>query len=402
MTTKYSFLFGAIVSILIISCSKMNDLHMDYLLEGERIYVGRPDSVHAASGLNRVELLYWVSDPKSKKMKVYWNNDQDSLMVDIPDLAVNEPGKIEINNLEPKNYNFKIITYNDKWKNPSIPFEVLVEVYSENFLKRVFPRRIEYANFLTPESVYVSLYKPTDMSIGSVITYTNLAGTDVRVTVSTDTNFVVLDNFKENLKISTSFLPSKNALDTLYSAPIEFTEIDLLLDQSLFNRWNPPGIPYMDIGSAYSIEKMWDNNNATFYIAGGPSGTVLPLPHDFTFDLGQEKRITRFRQWQRLTTSILYGEQQVKRFELWGSNSPDVTADLSDWVLLGSFEVKKPPTGTDLLAAAQEGHNFLIIGAPPVRYIRYRILELFKNNGAMALGEIKFYSPDTNDSTPVQ
>lgn len=395
MTTKYSsFLLGTIASILIISCSKMNDLHMEYLLEGERVYVGQVDSVHTASGLNRIELLYWVSDPKSKKMKVYWNNDQDSLMVDIPDIAVNRPGKIEINNLEPKNYNFRIITYNDKWKNPSIPFEVLVEVYSENFLKRLFPRRIEYANFLTPESVYVSFYKPTDMSIGSVITFTNLAGTDVRVTVSTDTTFVVLDNFKENLKISTSFLPFKNALDTLYSSPKEFTEIDVLLNKSLIKRWNPTGIPYQDIGAAYSIEKIWDNNNSTFFISGPGTGKVLPYPYDFTFDLGQEKRITRFKQWQRMTTSILYGEQQVKRFELWGSSSPDVTANLTDWVLLGSFEVKKPPTGIDLVKAAQEGNNFMIVGAPPIRYIRYRVLELFSNKGAMTVGEISFYSPD--------
>ena len=231
------------------------------------------------------------------------------------------------------------------------------------------------------------------MSIGSVITYTNLAGTDVRVTVSTDTNFVVLDNFKENLKISTSFLPFKNALDTLYSSPKEFTEIDILLNKSLFKRWNPAGIPYKDLGAAYSIEKVWDNNYfGSFYIASGANSTS-PL-FDFTFDTGQEKRITRFKQWQRMTTSILYGEQQVKRFELWGSSSPDVTANLSDWVLLGSFEVKKPPTGTDLVKAAQEGNNFMVVGAPPVRYIRYRVLELFTNKGAMTVGELNFYSPD--------
>lgn len=395
MTTKYSsFIFGIIISILIVSCSKMNDLHMKYLLEGERIYVGQPDSVHALPGLNRVELSYWVSDPKSKKMKVFWNNDQDSLMIDIPALGVNEPGEIEINDLEAKNYNFKIITYNDKWMNPSLPFEVLVEVYSEGFLKKLFPRRIEYANFLTPESVYVSFYKPTDMSIGSVLNYTKLNGTEVEIIISTDTSFVVLDDYKENLKMHTSFLPFEDALDTLYSAPIKFTAIDVVLDKSLFKRWNPPGIPYKDIGGAYSIEKIWDNNNSTFFISGGGSGTVLPYPYDFTFDLGQEKRITRFKQWQRLTTSILYGEQQMKRFELWGSNSQDVTAELSDWVLLGSFEVKKPPTGANLLTAAQEGHNFLIFGAPPVRYIRYRVLELFKNSGAMTLGEIDFFSID--------
>lgn len=395
MNIKYSFfLFGIVISILIISCSKMNDLHMDYLLEGERVYVGQPDSVHALSGFNRVELQYWVSDPKAKKMKVYWNNDLDSLTVDIPTLAVNEPGKIEINNLEQKNYNFKIITCNDEWKNPSIPLEVLVEVYSDDYLKRLFPRRIEYANFLTPESVYVSLYKPTDMSIGSVLSYTKLDGTDVDVIISTDTKFVVLDDFKENLKMFTSFLPFKGALDTLYSAPKEFTEIDVILDKSLFKRWNPSGIPYSHLGTAYSIEKIWDNNNANFFVSGPGTGKILPYPYDFTFDLGQEKRITRFRQWQRLTTALLYGEQQIKRFELWGSSSSDVTADISDWVILGSFEVKIPPTGTNLLTAAQEGHNFIIVGAPPVRYIRYRVLELFTNKGAMTLEEINFYSPE--------
>jgi hypothetical protein len=66
-------------------------------------------------------------------------------------------------------------------------------------------------------------------------------------------------------------------------------------------------------------------------------------------------------------------------------------------VLLGSFEVKKPPTGANLLTVAQEGHNFIIVGAPPVRYIRYRVLELFANNGAMTLGEINFYSPAISD-----
>ena len=398
MTTKYSFfLFGAIVSFLTISCSKMNDLHMDYLLEGERIYVGQPDSVQASSGINRVELFYWVSDPKSKKMKVFWNNDEDSIMIDIPTLAVNEPGKIELNELEAKNYNFKIVTYNDKWMNPSLPFEVLVEVYSAEYVKRLFPRRIEYANFLTSESVYVSFAKPTDKSIGSVLNYTKLDGTEKTVVIPIDTSFVILDDFKEDLNLYTKFLPFEDALDTLHSIPKVFKEIDIALQKSLFKRWNPTGIPYKDIGSAYSIEKIWDNNNSTFFISGGGSGTKLPSPYDFTFDLGQEKRITRFRQWQRMTTSILYGEQQVKKFELWGSSSPNVTADIADWVLLGSFEVKKPPTGANLLTVAQEGHNFIIVGAPPVRYIRYRELELFANNGAMTLGEINFYSPAISD-----
>lgn len=401
MKTKYSiltigiFTIGLIFSIIFISCSKMNDLHMDYLLEGERVYVGQPDSVHILPGINRVELQYWVSDPKAKKMKVYWNNKLDSILTDIPYSDVNKPKILEIKNLEPKNYSFQIIVYNENWKNPSIPMEVITEVYSEKYLSRLFPRRIEYVNYLTPEKVYVNFYRSTDKSIESVITYTNLDGISVKTTVPNDESSVVLENFKGNLEVTTFFLPFEMALDTLHSVPEVFTEIDVILNKSLFARWNPPGIPYKDIGAAYSIEKIWDNNYfSTFFIAGGASGSVLPLPYDFTFDLGQEKRITRIKQWQRMTLSILYGEQQIKRFELWGSKTPDVTADLSTWTFLGTYAVKKPSDIADYEKYAKEGDSFMIVGSSPVRYIRYRVLELWKNNGAMSIGELNFYSPD--------
>lgn len=394
MKTKYSILIiSFILSVVFFSCSKMNDLHMDYLLEGEHIYVGKPDSVHVLPGINRLEFRYWVTDPKVKKMKVYWNNGLDSLMIDIPNTSVNEPNKFEIKNLEPKNYTFKIVTYNENWKNPSIPMEVTTEVYSEKYLTRLFSRKIEYANYLTPEKVYVRFLKPTEKSIGSVITYTNINEDIIETTVPNDTSFIVLNDFKEKLEITTSFLPFVGALDTLRSIPEEFIKIDIQLDKSRFKRWNPVGIPYKDLGANYSIEKIWDNNySGSFYIASGAS-TTPPL-FDLTFDLGQEKRLNRFRHWQRGTTSILYGEQQVKRFELWGSDTADVTSNLSGWTLLGTFEVKKPSNAADFVKYAEAGDNFMIIGAVPVRYIRYRVLELFTNKGAMALGELNFYSPE--------
>jgi hypothetical protein len=395
MRAKYNvILLLGLIGVLSYSCSKMNDLHMEYLLQGERVYVGQPDSVRASVGIGRVEFKYWISDPKAKKMKVYWNNMQDSLSVDIPYTEVREPKVLKISGLESKVYNFKFITYNEKWMNPSIPMEVIAEVYSKDFIRKLFPRRIEYANYITTEQVYVSLYRFTEGSIKSLITYTDLDENLVEVNVPVDTGFVILDNFKDNLKISTYFLPFEGALDTLSSNPEEFTTIDITLDKSYFKRWNPPGIPYQHLSAAYSIEKIWDNTNTTFFIAGPGSGKTLPYPFDFTFDLGQEKRITRFRQWQRMTTSILYGEQQIKKFQLWGSATPDVTDNLSDWVLLGSFEVKKPANVSENVERATAGDNFMVIGAPPVRYIRYRVLELFLNKGAMTLGDIEFYSPD--------
>ena len=45
MKTKYLIpTIGLLFIQLFLSCSKMNDLHEPYLLQGERIYVGQPDS----------------------------------------------------------------------------------------------------------------------------------------------------------------------------------------------------------------------------------------------------------------------------------------------------------------------------------------------------------------------
>ena len=261
MKAKNIFLLLILLtSVLFTSCSKMNDLHNVYLEQGERVYVGRPDSVKAFPGINRVNFNYWVSDPKAKKMKIYWDNRLDSAILDITSSLTDEPGVFQIENLDAKNYNFEIVTYNDSWKNPSIPLEVLTDVYSEKYLSRLFPRIIEYATYITTDSVYVSFMKPTEKSIVSFISYINTAGLIVNKIVPNDTNFITLGNFKSSIDIHTNFLPFKEALDTLKSIPKRFSSIDFKLNKSSYKRWNPVGIPYTDLGGDWKIEKMWDND----------------------------------------------------------------------------------------------------------------------------------------------
>ncbi len=398
MKTKYLIpTIGLLFIQLFLSCSKMNDLHEPYLLQGERIYVGQPDSVRIYPGLERVVINYWISDPKAKKMKVFWNNKQDSIKVDIPVLSVKEPGTISINNLEANDYSFEFITFNNNWKNPSIPMEVLAEVYSKNYLSRVFPRQIEYAHYITQDSIYVKLRKPTEKSAQSLISYMDKSGNKVEMIVQNNMEFVVLNNFDSKLAISTSFLPIENALDTLYSSPKEHSIIDRKMNKSLFKRWNPVGIPYKQYSNDWSIEKMWDNNYlGTSYLQGS-----ITFPHDFTFDLGELKKINRIKQWQRWTESILYADQQIKRFEIWGSPTNNVTNSMDGWTLLGSFTSIKPsgkPVGQlDPIDKefVRNGEDFVITGEPPeTRYIRYRVLESWKNTGAVAIGEIEFFFVD--------
>ena len=44
----------------------MNDLHEIYLQQGEKVYLGQPDSVAFCPGLNRIEIKCWHIRPQGE------------------------------------------------------------------------------------------------------------------------------------------------------------------------------------------------------------------------------------------------------------------------------------------------------------------------------------------------
>ena len=147
-----------------------------------------------------------------------------------------------------------------------------------------------------------------------------------------------------------------NRTDTISGTFLPIFETEL--DKSRFRRWNPPGIPYNAYTSSnWYIENFWNNN-----IKSGFANFEL----QFTFDLGQVAKLSRFKINQRPETNIIYDYVHPKRFELWGSVSPNVSADFSTWRYLGTFESIKPsglPLGQvsneDVQYAHTNGNNYL-------------------------------------------
>lgn len=157
-------------------------------------------------------------------------------------------------------------------------------------------------------------------------------------------------------------------------------------------RWNPTGIPYTNYQS-YHIENMWDGNIATFFLQ-----QTKAYPHSFSFDLGQTVKLSRIKQWQRQGANLIYTSQNVNRFELWGSTTPNVSDDFSGWTKIGDFEATKP-SGRPMGENTAEDADFAVAGedfnidpnAPPIRYIRYVIKGTWSGDGNAAIGEIKFF-----------
>lgn len=404
MKSRYMYTPMLLLIVLMVafsSCSKMNDLHDEYLQRGETIYVGKPDSVEVFAGKERVKFRYWLSDPKAEKLIVYWLSRTDSIVIDVPSHERNDSVEFIIPDLPEYNYSFELFTTNKDFGNRSISFQTSGSAYGERFQASLLNRVMEYSRFISKEEVEIKWLGAIERGVGCELLYTNKEGEEVRRFVPMNEQTTWIDDMKgDDLSYRTLFLPEETAIDTFYTdyKPVEIEKpTELELDKSTFKRWNPTGIPYSEYAAAYAIENLWNGSPTEFYLQKAGNG----FPHSFTFDMGQTVRLKRFMHWQRLGANIAYRIQNVKKFELWGSASPDVTDDFSGWVKLGDYELTKPsglPWGEESpedVAYATAGESFTIDpNAPPVRYIRYVVKDSWDGAQAVvAIGEMTFFSP---------
>jgi hypothetical protein len=187
-----------------------------------------------------------------------------------------------------------------------------------------------------------------------------------------------------------------NKTDTMYNTvkPIYETQ----LDPAKFSKLALPGdAPQVTNGArleyAWDGKLGWPNTSFTDQVPGGSS------PHMITFNTGTLAKLSRI--WIRPFPegTRYYYLTTMKRFEIWGSENPNLNGALDNsWVLLGSYTVKKPsglPYGTDDAndqATAAAGFNWEIdLAAPKVKYIRIRCLENFAGGTSQSINELKVY-----------
>jgi len=172
------------------------------------------------------------------------------------------------------------------------------------------------------------------------------------------------------------------------------------LDRTKFRRWNPLGIPYMELNSTWSIEKLWDGN---YSVDPGYSTPVVIFPISITFDMGQTARLNRIKVYQRTQglppEQMYFNYANVKQFRLYGSPTPDVTESIRDWIFLGDFTSVKPsglPLGQlteEDMAYVEAGEEYIIEDNSdvPVQYIRIYIISNHGNHTNAQLYEIEFF-----------
>lgn len=182
-----------------------------------------------------------------------------------------------------------------------------------------------------------------------------------------------------------------NQSDTLMQ---EFIPIfEKLLDKANFREVKLPGDT--DFGWGLPIPNLW--NGTLWHSADKLDG----MPISITFDLGVTAQLSRITLWQR-PNEWIYLQNNVRKFEIWGSTNPASDGSWDSWTRLVEHTVIKPsglPVGQktqDDIDASIAGEQMTVpLDAPKVRYIRLKILRTWTDGGYAAnIQEMKFWGND--------
>jgi hypothetical protein len=191
-----------------------------------------------------------------------------------------------------------------------------------------------------------------------------------------------------------------NLSDTAFA---EVTPVFEELIPKPFQAFNLPTDIYLPhAGANNSVDKIWDDRLSA---AGGgvPVFHTIPgsgMPQQFTFDLKVRAKLSRFKIFGRGPgKDWVFKQGAPKRWEMWGSNSPDPTGSWDGWVKLMDCESVKPsglPVGTnsddDINLSMVVGEDFIFPDdAPPVRYIRFKTLETYDYLDYIYIAELTFW-----------
>ncbi|GAA4316869.1 DUF5000 domain-containing lipoprotein [Compostibacter hankyongensis] len=147
------------------------------------------------------------------------------------------------------------------------------------------------------------------------------------------------------------------------------------------------------------MSNLWDD--VTAYPQFFRTATGSGIPHWFTMDLGTTAKLSRYVMIQRGAfdeNTLLYSAGDPKLWEVWGSNQPAPDGSWEGWTKLADCESVKPSGSgigqntNDDIAKARAGQEFSFpLDAPPVRYIRIKMLQTWGNSDYMWMSELTFY-----------
>ena len=379
------------------SCRK-GDEYKKFFGDGELIYASRVDKVIVHPGNRRILLSTILSDdPLVSKIKVSWNEGRDSLVQTIIRGPKKDALNLMINNLDEGVYNFVMHTYDDKNRS-SVALNVSGTVYGESYSSSLGNRRLKALKYGAGENILnFSWASPNLDDIGVELLYKHKDGTmRTKMFLSNKVDTTLTDfDANTNFRYRTLFKPDSNAVDTFSVAYVELVVpgFERELDKSKFKEYVLPTDATTNHG--WVMPNMWDGNYDNGF------ATINRMPQWFTFDTGVLASPSKFKIWQ--AADRIYAQENMRKFEIWGSDKPAPDGSWDNWTKLASCESRKPSGLPGIekneadIAFAKAGEDFVLSeGLPKVRYIRIKVLETWGKANFATIGELNVYTKDRN------
>lgn len=299
---KFNRIYFTLLAFLAIatwSCTKMTDLTDKYLDEGEIIYAAKVDSVGILAGENRLQLNLYVKSQRIDKVRIYWNNYEDSLDVDIQGKTGVFP--VLLDNMPESGYLFQLVGF-DKFGNKSLEYEATGSSYGENYKNGLSNRSYitEFTRYdMEGDSMVIYWGGIVRGAIAMELQYTDTSGESVRMEVPADATTTTLHNLKGNVSYKLRFIPEVEAIDTFTTAS---KSIPVYYERPI----NKSGWKIVGFSSA-SASPEWPATNAIDGDINTPWHTehnpTAPFPHYFIVDMGETIDISSFEVYRRMDDS---------------------------------------------------------------------------------------------------
>ncbi len=203
--------------VAVAACSDMNDLHDQYLQQGETIYSAKFDSIKIFSGRYRVRVDYWVTDPKVAKCQISWNMGKESKVVDITNTTGETPNSFFIEDLEETTISFDFNTCTADLEYPSLKTNVSATVYGDKYVSTLLNTNVSSYSF-SPIEQALTLYWTSNYegAVAYILKYTDVNDEEREIMAEVNKEKkAVLPDFPEfgSFTYATVYLPAEGAID---------------------------------------------------------------------------------------------------------------------------------------------------------------------------------------------
>ncbi len=273
---------------LLLGCTKIDETYKKFLKDSDIIYPGRVDSVKVFTGNERIKFnVLLSSDPKIKKIKVFWNSKLDSIEFPVTSSEIGTRKDLLLPSVKEGSHTFYIYTYNQGGR-ASIVTEVFSKVYGSEYQKMLKNRGIVDASHFSGSTVKINwaFSNPSHGDTKAKIKYEDIAGIIKQTEVNKDASVTTLEDYKlgKPFFYETFIRPDTTSMDWFSAGEIS-QSVFSYFDEQKASLWNIKSVSSEDATQKarfctdnYIIEdnkkSYWSTNSSANY------------PHYLIIDMG--------------------------------------------------------------------------------------------------------------------